>query len=202
MYWACARLESRRETVAHHFLKLAGYEVYIPQVREQRLRRSRRIEVIAPLFPAYAFIMIEQQWHSARWSIGVTALIMDGDHPARVPDLVIADIRAREVRGAVELPKLPGMKVGERVRVLGGPFQGHFGLYAGMKPHERVEVLLALLGGQQRVTLPRSRIKTRASCNRLSTPPRFHHTDHTLDARGAAQTALGITPVLPPAARP
>jgi transcription antitermination factor NusG len=57
------------------------------------------------------------------------------------------------------LPKLPGMKVGERVRVLGGPFQGHFGLYAGMKPHERVEVLLALLGGQQRVTLPRSSIE-------------------------------------------
>jgi len=128
------------------FLKLAGYEVYIPQVREQRLRRSRRVEVISPLFPAYAFIVIEQQWHRARWSIGVTALIMDGDHPARVPDLVIADIRAREVRGAVELPKLPGMKVGERVRVLGGPFQGQLGLYAGMRPHARVEVLLALLG--------------------------------------------------------
>jgi Transcription termination factor nusG len=59
-YWACARLEPRREAVAQHFLKLAGYEVYIPQVREQRLRRSRRIEVIAPLFPAYAFIVIEQ----------------------------------------------------------------------------------------------------------------------------------------------
>jgi hypothetical protein len=41
-YWSCARLEPRREAVAQHFLKLAGYEVYIPQVREQRLRRSRR----------------------------------------------------------------------------------------------------------------------------------------------------------------
>jgi transcriptional antiterminator RfaH len=162
-YWACARLESRREAVAQHFLKLAGYEVYIPQVREQRLRRRRRVEVVSPLFPAYGFIVIEQQWHSARWSIGVTAIIMDGVAPARVPDLVVADIRAREVRGAVELPKLPeappGIKVGERVRVLGGPFQGHFGLYAGMKPHERVEVLLALFSGQQRVTLPRGGIE-------------------------------------------
>jgi transcriptional antiterminator RfaH len=110
MYWACARLESRREAVAKHFLGLAGYEVYIPQVRERRVRRRRRVEIIAPLFPAYAFIVIEQQWRSARWSIGVAAIIMDGVAPARVPDPVIADIRAREVRGAVELPQAPGMK--------------------------------------------------------------------------------------------
>ena len=59
-YWACARLESQREAVAQHFLKLAGYQVYIPKIREQRLRRSRRVEVVAPLFPAYGFIAIEE----------------------------------------------------------------------------------------------------------------------------------------------
>jgi transcription antitermination factor NusG len=89
----------------------------------------------------------------------VTALIMDGVAPAKVPDQVIEEIRRREFRGAVELPKAPGMKIGARVRVSGGPFEGQLGLYAGMKPHERVEVLLALLGGQQRVTLPRSSIE-------------------------------------------
>jgi transcription antitermination factor NusG len=118
-----------------------------------------RVEVISPLFPAYGFIVIEQQWHSARWSIGVTAIIMDGAAPARVPDQVIDEIQRREVRGVVELPKAPGMKIGERVRVLGEPFRGHFGLYAGMKPHERVEVLLVLLGSQRRVTLPRGSIE-------------------------------------------
>ena len=109
--------ESRREAVAQHFLKLNGYQVYIPQMREQRLRRHRRIEVIAPLFPAYGFIVVEQQWHSARWSIGVTAIIMDGVAPAKVPDHVLDEIRRREVRGAVELPQAPGMRAGDRVRV-------------------------------------------------------------------------------------
>ena len=118
-YWACARLELRREAVAQHFLKLNGYETYIPRVREQRLRRGKRIETISPLFPAYAFIVIEQQWHRARWSIGVAALIMDGEHPARVPDQVIAGLRAREVRGAVELPKSSGLKPGDHVKILG-----------------------------------------------------------------------------------
>jgi transcriptional antiterminator RfaH len=103
--------------------------------------------------------VVEQQWHSARWSIGVSAIIMDGVAPAKVPDQVIDEIRRREVRGAVELPKAPGMKLGARVRVLGGPFQGKLGLYAGMKPRERVEVLFVLLGGQHRVTLPRGNIE-------------------------------------------
>ena len=158
-YWACARLESQREVVAQHFLKLAGYQVYIPKIREQRLRRSRRVEVIAPLFPPYGFVAIERQWHTARWSIGVIAIIMDGEAPAKVPDQMIDEIRRREIRGAIELPQAPDMKIGECVRVSGGPFAGLIGLYAGMRPHERVEVLFALLGGQQRVTLPKSSIE-------------------------------------------
>jgi transcriptional antiterminator RfaH len=158
-FWACARLESRREAVAQHFLQLAGYQVYIPQMREQRLRRSRRVEVIAPLFPAYGFIVIEQQWHSARWAIGVSAIIMDGVAPAKVPDQAIDEIRRREVRGAVELPQAPGMKIGDRVRVTRGPFEGLVGLYAGMSGRERIEALFTLLGGPQRVTLPRGSIE-------------------------------------------
>jgi transcriptional antiterminator RfaH len=156
-YWACARLEPRREAAAQHFLKLNGYETYMPRVREDRFRPDKRIEIISPLFPAYAFIVIEQQWRRARWSIGVAALIMDGEHPARVPDQVIAGLRAREVRGAVELPK-SGLKPGDHVKILGEP-----ALYAGMKSHQRVEVLLALLGSQQRVILPRAYVEALAA---------------------------------------
>jgi transcription antitermination factor NusG len=158
-FWACARLESQRESVAQHFLQLAGYQVYIPRIREQRLRYRRRVEVIAPLFPAYGFVMVEQQWHTARWAIGVIAIIMDGVAPARVPDQMIDEIRAREIRGAIELPQAPGMKVGARVRVLGGPFAGKLGLYQGMRPRERVEVLFSLLGSQRSLTLPRGSIE-------------------------------------------
>ena len=59
----------------------------------------------------------------------------------------------------VELPRREGFKAGEQVRILAGPFEGHLGLYAGMRAHERVLVLLALLGGQQRVELPKADIE-------------------------------------------
>jgi transcriptional antiterminator RfaH len=158
MYWCYARLESNREGVAQYFLKLAGFETYFPRIREERVRRRRRIEVTVPLFPGYCFVVIEQQWRAARWSIGVAALLMDGERPARVPDVVLDEIRKRERNGAVELPKPAELKPGDPVRILSGAFEGHLALYAGMKPHERIEVLLSFLGSQQRVTLRRDAV--------------------------------------------
>src|SRR5215831_3020579 len=157
MYWACARLESRREALATHCLALAGFTVYLPRLRERRLVRGRRIEVSPPLFPGYAFVAIALQWHGARWCAGVRDLIMDGAAPARVPDGIIAEIRARETGGLIELP--PRLKRGDPVRILRGPFREQLALYQGQNGHERVAVLLSLLGGQHRVTLPRADVE-------------------------------------------
>jgi transcriptional antiterminator RfaH len=158
-FWCAVRLMLRREALALHCLGLAGYLTYCPRLRAQRLSHGRRIEVRPLLFPGYCFVFIELQWHAARWSPGTLGLIMAGDAPARVPDHVIAEIRARERDGLIELPKPPGLQRGDAVRVIDGPLQGLLGLYAGMKPHERVAVLLQILGSQQRVELPSNAIE-------------------------------------------
>ena len=111
------------------------------------------------MFPGYAFVLIALQWHAARWCPGVAGLIMAGDGPARVPDDMIAEIRAREVAGLVELPKPPALKRGDQVRVTHGVFGGHLALYVGQTAHQRVEVLLRLLGGQHRTVLPANAIE-------------------------------------------
>jgi len=84
---------------------------------------------------------------------------MDGIQPARVPDAVISEIRSRERNGFVELPKPRGLVPGMKVRVISGPLSERIGMLALLKPHERVLVLLNLLGGQQRVDLARSAIE-------------------------------------------
>jgi hypothetical protein len=48
---------------------------------------------------------------------------------------------------------------GDRVRILRGPFSGRLAVFADMKPRERVEVLLRLLGGERHVTLARCDIE-------------------------------------------
>jgi transcriptional antiterminator RfaH len=151
-FWAACRLQPHRTALALHCLALSRFNTYLPRLREFRVSRRRRIETWLPLFPGYCFVWIELQWHAARWCPGTLGLIMDGLAPARVPDSVISEIRARERNGAIELPRHRPRR-GDHVRILRGPFQGSCAIFADMKAHERVEVLLMLLGGQRRVTL-------------------------------------------------
>jgi transcription antitermination factor NusG len=150
-FWACAQLRPQRERLALYCLALAGYATYRPLLRQHRVSRGRRIDTTPALFPGYAFVLIELQWHAARWAPGVVRIVLDGAAPAHVPDTVIAEIRSRERGGLVELPAR--FKRGDPVRILRGPFQGRLAIYAGMKPRERIEILLGLLGGQHRVVM-------------------------------------------------
>ena len=158
-FWCAAHLMPKREAVATQCLTLAGFETYLPRLRECRVVRGRRVEITPALFPGYLFIAIVLQWHGARWCPGVLNLIMDGAKPARVPDAVIAELRGRERDGLIELVKPPRLRRGDPVRIVRGPFRDHLALYAGQAPHERVAVLLQLLGGQQRAELPASAVE-------------------------------------------
>jgi len=158
-YWTAARFQPRYERLALHFLKLSGFEVYLPRLREQRIRQGRRVEVTPPLFPGYAFVVIELQWHAAHRAPGTLGLVMNGGGPAHVSDEIIAELRSRERDGLIELTKPRGLCMGSRVKITAGPFAGQLGLYAGMRPRDRVTVLLSLLGSTQRVELPKAAIE-------------------------------------------
>ena len=156
-YWCAARLQPHREALALHCLGLAGYETYYPRLRDRRIRFGRTVENRPALFLGYAFVLIQLQWHTARWAPGTLGLIMVG--PAKVPDGVIDEIRRREVGGLIELAPPPALRRGARVRILHGPFTGHLAIFADMRPRQRVEILLRLLGGEQRVTLAKKDIE-------------------------------------------
>jgi transcriptional antiterminator RfaH len=161
-YWAAARSSPQREALAQHFLEQRGYTVYLPRLRERRVSRGCKVEIRRPLFPGYLFCWIAAGWWQARYCPGTLGLVMNCQEPARVPDQVISEIRARERDGLIDLPKPQKFRTGDRLRVTAGPLAGHVGLYAGMKPKERVEILLALLGSQQRVTLAADAVEAAA----------------------------------------
>jgi transcription antitermination factor NusG len=83
---------------------------------------------------------------------GNHSLILDGDAPAKVPDAVIDEIKRRETGGLITLTQ-QGIRRGDRVRILRGPFKDHLAIYSDSRSRDRVEVLLQLLGGAQRATL-------------------------------------------------
>jgi transcriptional antiterminator RfaH len=153
-YWAAARAQSQREALAQHFLELAGYAVYLPRMRQHRVSHGRKIETRPPLFPGYLFVEIVVGWWEARWCAGTLGLVMSCGLPLRVPDKVVAEIKSRERNGLVELPKAPRFRRGDKVRITSGAFSDRLAIYQGQAAHERIAVLLRLLGGERHLELP------------------------------------------------
>ena len=56
----------------------------VTRLRERRVFQGRKFEARPALFPGYCFVLIELQWHAARWAPGTLGLVMDGITPARV----------------------------------------------------------------------------------------------------------------------
>ena len=98
---------------------------------------------------------------SHQMGAGRMKLIMGGEEPQRVPDVVISSLRDRERNGLIVLPtpapSAPHFQPGDKVRVKVGPLMGFPGLVSTMRPRQRVEVLLQMLGGLQRVELAAAR---------------------------------------------
>ena len=157
-YWTCAQVAPQQESAAQHFLKLRGFESFCPRLRVTRHKHGRKIELRPPLFMSYVFVWIVSGWWDARWCPYVSRVILNGTQPAVVPAAVITELRNREVDGLIEVAPPPALRRGDRVRILRGPFSGHLAVYADMKPRERVEILLQLLGAEQRVELAKGDI--------------------------------------------
>jgi transcriptional antiterminator RfaH len=161
-YWAVARTESQREKTAEYHLKRQDFEIYLPVMNQEfrttesdACRRPRLVNRLrkVPLFPGYIFVRVIYVWYPIRETIGIRQILMNVDRPAIVQDEVIDAIRRRENKdGYIKIPKT-GFKVGQKLQMIGGTYQGNIVLYEGMSAHERIWVLWELLGRVVRVEI-------------------------------------------------
>ena len=108
-YWAAAQLQPQRDGLVAPCLRQAGFEIYVPRLREPRTAHGRKVVRTPLLFPGYLFVFIRLQWHTARWAPGVVRLVMNGTAPAAVPEGVIMALQARETDGLIDpqAPEIP-----------------------------------------------------------------------------------------------
>ena len=155
--WYVAQTQVNGEAKAAQNLLRQGYEVYLPRYLKRR-RHARKVDFTArPLFPRYLFVAIDmatQRWRSVQSTFGVARLVSNGDDPARVPEGVVHALRAREdEKGFICLDSKPVFAPGDKVRVLAGAFIDSAGLFSGLADHDRVSILLDMLGRKVRVLL-------------------------------------------------
>jgi transcription antitermination factor NusG len=143
-FWVVAQTQPLRERLAADELKQSGFDVYFPRIRIRHDRRWR----VTGLFPSYLFLQISDNWYRARWCRGILRLLgQDGAPPARIDDKIITEIRAREKNGFVVLKPGPKLRKGQQIRIVGGRLDGQLALFEGQGRHERVKVLMQMLGG-------------------------------------------------------
>lgn len=155
--WYVVQTQFRREEQAAHELGNQAFEVLLPRY-QKKCRHARKVtHVAAPLFPNYLFVRLDpqrQRWRSINGTRGVSRLIASQDGPTPVPDALIAMLRARfDAEGFVTMSQRPDFAPGEVLRIRSGSFADTMGLFDGFRDHDRVVVLLELLGGKVRVVL-------------------------------------------------
>jgi transcriptional antiterminator RfaH len=155
--WYVVQTHVNGEAKASDNLRRQGYETYLPRYLKRR-RHARKVDFTAkPLFPRYTFVAINlatQRWRSVQSTFGVSRLVTNGDSPAMVPEGVVWALRAREdAKGFVNMEAAPAFARGDRIRVLAGAFMDSAGLFNGMADHDRVSILLDMLGRKVRVLL-------------------------------------------------
>ena len=155
MDWLVVRTKARQEGRAMNHLQEQGFKVYCPQIPKYDVLKEVAGKQV--LFPGYCFVECgERSVSSIRSTPGVIALVSFGSEgkPALVSAGVLDEIRRVE---ALYGEKSAGLQSGDVVSITGGSFKGLQGLYS-KKSKDRVEVLLIVLGRQQRVLVPSSHV--------------------------------------------
>jgi transcription antitermination factor NusG len=158
--WFVARVLRHQENRAQVNLHRLGFRSFLPRLR-RTVRHARSLrDTLQPLFPGYIFIIIDlskHRWRSINGTFGVASLIMDAEQPRAVPaDVIEALIASCESRGAVRLGR--SLEIGQKVRILSGPFAESLCQLAHLDERGRVRVLLEIMGMEVATQLDRSAI--------------------------------------------
>lgn len=155
--WYVVHTQPRREYRAQTQLAVQGFRSFLPQQRKT-VRHARKLKTVsAPFFPRYLFVALDlsrDRWRSVNGTFGVASLVMGKEFPVAVPSGVVEGLGAAcTADGHLRLGEALGL--GDRVRVLSGPFADLVGELTRIDGVGRVTVLLRLLGGDVPVSISR-----------------------------------------------
>jgi transcriptional antiterminator RfaH len=155
--WYVVHTHPNAEHKAATHIQRQGFSLYLPRYLKTR-RHARRVDtVVAAFFPRYLFVSKtpHERWQSLNATCGVSRLVTFGETPAVVGHRFVDALRACE-NACGYLPtadRVQRFEVGQPVRISSGAFAECCGLFEATTDHERVAILLDLLGRKVRVQL-------------------------------------------------
>lgn len=155
--WFVARVHPNRENSAQFNLDRLGFRNFAPRIR-RTVRHARKLRnVLAPLFPGYVFLILDlsrDRWRAVNSTFGVASLIMGGEQPLPVPYGIVEALAISENSGLVRSDN--DLEIGQKVRILSGPFADALCRLVHLDDRGRVRVLLEIMGTEVTAQLDRS----------------------------------------------
>lgn len=154
--WYLVYAKPRAEAVAQTNLERQGYATYLPLIRQPRRRAGRRVFAIGPMFPRYLFIRLDRatdNWGPIRSTLGVVSVVRFGGVAAPVPDGLIEALKRREDDQGLHVVPVDSYHPGARVRIIEGGLMGYEGVFLARSGHDRIAVLLELMGRTARTVV-------------------------------------------------
>lgn len=145
-------LEQRIETMG---MKDKIFEVIVPTQEEIEVKDGKRRVVERHVFPGYVLvnmILDEESWFVVRNTPGVTGFVGMGNQPTPLRPEEVAQILKRMESEAPHVKVT--FKVGERVRIIDGPFNDFRGTVADIdQERNKVRVMVNFFGRETPVEL-------------------------------------------------
>jgi transcriptional antiterminator NusG len=145
-------LEQRIETMG---MKDKVFDVVVPTQEEIEVRDGKRRTVERHIFPGYVLVnmaLSEESWFVVRNTPGVTGFVGMGNLPTPLRPEEVAQILKRMEADAPTIKVT--FKVGERVRIVDGPFNDFRGVVAEIDMERtKVRVLVSFFGRETPVEL-------------------------------------------------
>ena len=145
-------LEQRIETMG---MKDMIFDVIIPTQEEIEVRDGKRRTVERHIFPGYVLvnmILTEESWYVVRNTPGVTGFVGMGNNPTPLRPEEVSQIVKRMEADAPTVKVT--FKVGERIRIVDGPFNDFRGVVAEIDMERtKVRVMVSFFGRETPVEL-------------------------------------------------
>ena len=159
--WYVAQLKPNAQGLATTHLRRQGFEVFHPVRRVTRRAGSAFQATLRPLFPGYLFVgadLAAPPLSKVNATRGVGRLVSFGAAPSPLPGALVAGLRARCDAAGV-LGELNTLSVGDRVRLLSGPFADYVARVETLDAGQRLWAVLDAARNSTRVHISASEVE-------------------------------------------
>ena len=133
--------------MAASVLENLGIRVFLPLVTEVRRWSDRKKAVTVPLFVSYLFVQIPSSRESQVRVLkapGVVNFVGNHSGPLSIPEKEIDAVRSI-LSQRIDCSPCPFLKIGERVRIVGGALDGIEGTLIGRGPDPKLVISIELI---------------------------------------------------------